>query len=82
MRKGATIIGQQQGGEYDRAYVSLVGFIDPESKRFVKAQGVRGTRVSLSDSLDQIRVVELKLAESYSYEAVRRVLKKTNSSRG
>lgn len=28
------------------------------------------------------RIVELKLAESYSYEAVRRVLKKTNSSRG
>jgi transposase len=28
------------------------------------------------------RVIELKLAESYSYEAVRRVLKKTNSSRG
>jgi hypothetical protein len=39
MRKGTTIIGQQQGGEYDRAYVSLVGFIDPESKRLVKAQG-------------------------------------------
>lgn len=28
------------------------------------------------------RVIELKLAESYSYEAVRRALKKTNSSRG
>ncbi len=28
------------------------------------------------------RVVQLKLAESYSYEAVRRVLKKTLSSRG
>jgi len=28
------------------------------------------------------RVVQLKLADSYSYEAVRRVLKKTNSSRG
>jgi transposase len=28
------------------------------------------------------RVVQLKLAESYSYEAVRRVLKKTSSSRG
>lgn len=28
------------------------------------------------------RVVELKLADSYSYEAVRRVLKNTNSSRG
>jgi len=39
MRKGTTIIGQQQGGEYDRAYVLLVGFIDPESKRFVKAPG-------------------------------------------
>ena len=39
MRKGTTIIGQQQGGEYDRAYVSLVGFIDPESKRLVRVQG-------------------------------------------
>jgi hypothetical protein len=39
MRKGATLIGQQQGGEYDRAYVSLMGFIDPESKRFVKVNG-------------------------------------------
>lgn len=28
------------------------------------------------------RVVQLALADSYSYEAVRRVLKKTNSSRG
>lgn len=28
------------------------------------------------------RVVELQLADSYSYEAARRVLKKTNSSRG
>jgi len=28
------------------------------------------------------RVVQLRLADSYSYEAVRRVLKKTNSSRG
>ncbi|HEY7182915.1 MAG TPA: hypothetical protein VIC84_15905 [Blastocatellia bacterium] len=39
MRKGTTLIGQQQGGEYDRAYVSIIGFIDPESKRFVKAPG-------------------------------------------
>jgi hypothetical protein len=39
MRKGATLIGQQQGSEYDRAYVSLMGFIDPESKRFVKVNG-------------------------------------------
>jgi hypothetical protein len=39
MRKGTTLIGRQQGGEYDRAYVSLMGFIDPESKRFVKVNG-------------------------------------------
>src|SRR5262249_13647897 len=39
MRKGTTLIGQQQGGEYDRAYISLMGFIDPESKRFVKVNG-------------------------------------------
>jgi hypothetical protein len=39
MHKGTMLIGQQQGGEYDRAYVSLVGFIDPESKRFVKVTG-------------------------------------------
>jgi hypothetical protein len=39
MRKGTTLIGQQQGGEYDRAYISLLGFIDPETKRFVKAPG-------------------------------------------
>jgi hypothetical protein len=39
MRKGTTIIGQQQNSEYDRAYVSLIGFIDPASKLFVKAPG-------------------------------------------
>src|SRR5262249_12027066 len=39
MRKGTTLIGQQQSGEYDRAYISLLGFIDPDSKRFVKAPG-------------------------------------------
>ena len=39
MRKGTVLVGQQQGSEYDRAYVSLVGFIDPESKRFVKVTG-------------------------------------------
>lgn len=39
LRKGTMVIGQQQGSEYDRAYISLMGFIDPESKRFVKAPG-------------------------------------------
>ncbi len=39
MKKGTVLVGQQQGSEYDRAYVSLVGLIDPESKRFVKVTG-------------------------------------------
>jgi len=39
MRKGAVFVGQQQGSEYDRAYISLLGFIDPETKRFVKITG-------------------------------------------
>ncbi len=58
MKKGTIIVGQQQGSEYDRAYVSLMGFIDPESKRFVKltgevlgsdgAQGLKGKRRRIS----------------------------------
>ena len=39
MKKGLVLVGQQQGSDYDRAYVSLVGLIDPESKRFVKVTG-------------------------------------------
>ncbi len=58
LKKGTIIVGQQQGSEYDRAYVSLMGFIDPESKRFVKltgevlgsdgAQGLKGKRRRIS----------------------------------
>jgi hypothetical protein len=54
MKKGVTIIGRQQGGEYDRAYIALVGFIDPASGKLVKiggdvlgsdgAPGLRGKR--------------------------------------
>ncbi|MGH9844508.1 MAG: hypothetical protein ACREEM_37780 [Blastocatellia bacterium] len=44
MKKGTTLIGRQQGGEYDRAYISLLGFIDPASGRLVKVGGdVMGT---------------------------------------
>jgi hypothetical protein len=39
MKKGVTIIGRQQGGEYDRAYIALVGFIDPASGKLVKIGG-------------------------------------------
>jgi hypothetical protein len=54
LKKGVTIIGRQQGGEYDRAYITLVGFIDPGSGKLVKiggdvlgsdgAPGLRGKR--------------------------------------
>jgi hypothetical protein len=54
LKKGTILVGQQQGGEFDRAYVSLMGFIDPGSGKFVKlggdvlgadgAPGIRGKR--------------------------------------
>jgi hypothetical protein len=58
MKKGTILIGQQQGSEVDRAYVSLTGFIDPDSGRLVKlsgdalgadgAPGLRGKRRQIS----------------------------------
>lgn len=39
MKKGTTLIGQQQGSQLDRAYVNLTGFIDPDSNKFVKLTG-------------------------------------------
>jgi len=39
MPRGTVLVGALHGGEYDRAYVSLVGFIDTESGRFVKLSG-------------------------------------------
>ena len=60
MRKGTVIVGVSRGSEYDRAYLAVVGFIDPESGRFVKltgevlggdgASGMRGRRRSLSSA--------------------------------
>jgi hypothetical protein len=54
MPRGTVLIGALRGGELDRAFVSLVGFIDTESGRFVKisgdlhgsdgAPGIRGKR--------------------------------------
>jgi hypothetical protein len=39
LKKGAVLIAQQQGGAFDRAYVSVTGFIDPATNRFVKMTG-------------------------------------------
>jgi hypothetical protein len=60
MRKGTVIVGVSRGSEYDRAYLAVVGFIDPELGRFVKltgdvlggdgGSGMRGRRRSLSSA--------------------------------
>lgn len=39
MLRGTVLVGALRGAEYDRAYVSLVGFIDSESGSFVKVSG-------------------------------------------
>jgi hypothetical protein len=39
MKRGTILIGSTKGGEYDRAYVAIEGFIDPESGKFVKLGG-------------------------------------------
>jgi hypothetical protein len=58
MKKGTILIGQLQGSEVDRAYVSVSGFIDPDSGKLVKlsgdalgadgAPGLRGKRRQIS----------------------------------
>jgi hypothetical protein len=37
--RGTVFIGALRGSEYDRAYVALVGFIDPESGKLIKING-------------------------------------------
>lgn len=39
MKRGTILVGSTKGGEYDRAYVTIVGFIDPESGKLVKLGG-------------------------------------------
>lgn len=39
MTRGTILVGTTKGGEYDRAYVAIIGFIDPESGKFVKLGG-------------------------------------------
>ncbi len=39
IKRGTILVAQQQGSEHDRAYLSLMGFIDPGSNRFVRLSG-------------------------------------------
>ena len=39
MKRGTILVGTSKGGEYDRAYVGIVGFIDPQTGKLVKLGG-------------------------------------------
>ena len=39
MKRGTILIGSTKGGEYNRAYVAIIGFIEPGSGKFVKLGG-------------------------------------------
>jgi hypothetical protein len=64
MRRGTVLVGALRGAEFDRAYVSLVGFIDGESGRFVKisgdllgsdgGSGIRGKRRKVSGGWSRV----------------------------
>ncbi|CAN5883769.1 hypothetical protein BH18ACI4_BH18ACI4_00920 [soil metagenome] len=43
MKRSTVLVGTSKGRDYDRAYVSIIGFIDPQSGKLVKLGGdVRG----------------------------------------
>ena len=43
MKRGTILVGTSKGSDFDRAYVSIMGFIDPQSGKLVKLGGdVRG----------------------------------------
>lgn len=37
--KGAILVGRTTGGEYDRAFVNIIGYIDPRDNKLVKMSG-------------------------------------------
>ena len=39
LKRGTVLVAQQQGNEYDRAFLSLLGFINPETNRLVRLSG-------------------------------------------
>jgi hypothetical protein len=39
VKRGTILVAQQQGSEHDRAFLTLAGFIDPASNRFVRLSG-------------------------------------------
>jgi hypothetical protein len=39
LKRGTVLVGQPQGSENDRAFLSLTGFVDPETNRFIRLSG-------------------------------------------
>ena len=80
MPKGTVLVGVARGAEYNRAFVSLVGFIDTESGHFVKVggellgsdggAGIRGERRRMSSSWSRVfgKLAEagLRMAEGFA----------------
>lgn len=80
MPKGTVLVGVARGAEYNRAFVSLVGFIDTESGHFVKVggellgsdggAGIRGERRKMSSSwsnvFGKLGEAGLRMAEGFA----------------
>lgn len=39
LKRGTVLVAEQQGSEHDRAFLTLMGFIDPETNRLVRLSG-------------------------------------------
>ncbi len=86
MPRGTVLIGALRGAEYDRAFVSLVGFIDSESGRFVKitgdllgsdgGSGIRGKKRKMSSgwsrALSRLGEAGLNIAGTFAGSVGRR----------
>jgi len=83
---GTVLVGALRGSEYDRAFISLIGFVDSESGRFVKitgdvlgsdgGTGVRGKRRKISSgwskALGKLGEASLSIAGSLASSVGRR----------
>jgi len=86
MPRGTVLVGALRDAKFDRAFVSLVGFIDTESGRFVKISGdllgsdggagVRGKRRKMSSgwsrALSKLGEAGLSIASSFAGSVGRR----------
>lgn len=93
MAKGTVLVGVSRGAEFNRAFVSLVGFIDAESGQFVKVggdllgsdggTGIRGERREISSRwskvLGKMGEASLRVTESLAGSVGRRPIVVTDA---